>query len=129
MKRVSCIGVFFGDFLFCMTAYEIGLYVEPVSGRKPFGHVVIGIPENQFLELKADCPDQGFKGQNPKVAQAIKEGITKDEREWMLLHLGLRPGTECRFTSQGIVPYIDEAKEKPHFERNGKKFWVFRHHF
>ena len=110
-----------------MTAYKIDFCVEPPSSWKPFGHVVIGMPENQFLELKAQFPDEGFRGQNPKVDQAIKEGITKDERDRILMQLGFQSGTECKFTSQGIVRYIDEAKEPPQFESNGKKFWVFRH--
>lgn len=111
-----------------MTAYKIDLRLEPPSGWKPFGHVVIGIPEKQFLELKARFPDEGFKGQSPKVDQAIKEGITDNEREQIANHLGLRPNTQLRFEFQTIVGYVDEAKQKPQFENNGKKFWIFQHH-
>jgi hypothetical protein len=110
-----------------MTAYKIDLRVEPPSYGKPFGHVVIGIPENQFLELKAKFPDEGFKGQNPKVDQTIKEGITNDEREQITKHLGLGPNTGFRFEFEGIVHHIDETKEQPQFESSGKKFWIFRY--
>jgi hypothetical protein len=87
--------------------------------------VEIGIPENQFLELIAKFPAVGFTGPNPKVDEAIKEGITKEERGRIAKHLGLRPNTEFKFEFQGILRYVDKAKEKPSFESNGKEFWIF----
>jgi hypothetical protein len=55
----------------------------------------VGIPECQFLELKAKFPDEGFKGQNPKLKQAVKQDITKEEREQIIEHLRLRPDAEA----------------------------------
>jgi hypothetical protein len=108
-----------------MTAHKIELRIESPSSEKLFGFVVIGIPENQLLELIAKFPDAPFTGQNPKVNEAIKEGITKEEREPIAKHLGLRPNTEFKFEFQGFLRYLDEAKEKPSFESNGKKFWIY----
>jgi hypothetical protein len=107
-----------------VTAHKIDLVIKALFGGV-FGHVVIGIPENQFLELKAKFPDEGFKGQNPKVNETIKEAITKDERELITKHLGLPFGIKFEFQFLAICRYIDEANEKPSFESNGKKFWVF----
>jgi hypothetical protein len=89
-------------------------------------NIVVGISESQFLELKAQFPDEGFKAQNPKLKEAIKQDITKEEREQIAEHLRLRSGTEPKFEFETIVRYLDEAKEQPRFESNGKKFWVFR---
>src|SRR6516165_4962503 len=93
-------------------AHKTELRVESPSGEVVFGFVVVGIPESQFLELKAKFPDEGFKAQNPKLKQAVKQDITKEEREQIIEHLRLRPDAE--------------AKEQPRFESNGKKFWIFR---
>jgi hypothetical protein len=38
-------------------AYKTELHVESPSGAVVFGFVVVGIPESQFLELKARFPD------------------------------------------------------------------------
>ena len=107
-------------------AHKTELRVESPSGEVVFGFVVIGISENQFLELKAQFPDEGFKGQNPKLKEAVKQDITKEEREQIAEHLRLKSGTEPRFECETIVRYLDEAKEQPRFESNGKKFWIFR---
>ena len=107
-------------------AYKTELRVESLSGELVLGFVVVGIPENQFLELKAKFPDEGFKKQNPKLKQAVKQDITKEERERIIEHLRLRPDTEAKFECEAIVRYLDEAKEQPRFESNGKKFWIFR---
>jgi hypothetical protein len=106
-------------------AHKVELRIESPFSEKLFGSVVIGIPENQFFELIAKFPAISFTGQNPKVNEAIKEGITKEERERIAKHLGLRPNTEFKFEFQGILRYLDEAKEKPSFESNGKKLWAF----
>jgi hypothetical protein len=45
----------------------------------PLGSAMVGIPEEQFLELNAKFPPRGFAGQNPKVNEAIKESITEEE--------------------------------------------------
>ena len=107
------------------SAHKIELRVESPSGKKVFGFVIIGIPENQFLELKAKFPDEGFKGINPRLNEAIKQDITKEENERIAEHLSLRPNTESKFECERILRYLDETKEKPRFESNGKKFWIF----
>jgi hypothetical protein len=109
------------------SAYKIEFRVESLSGEKLFGFVVVGIPENQFLELKAKFPDVGFKGQNPKVNEAIKEDITKEEKDRITKKLANHSGMESKFIPEGISRYLDEAREKPSFESNGKKFWIFPH--
>lgn len=108
-----------------MTAHKIELRLESASSEKLFGSVVIGLLENQFLELIAEFPDVRFTAQNPKVNEAVKEGITKEESERIAKHLGLRPNTELKFEFQGMLRHLDEDKEKPEFESNGKKFWIF----
>jgi hypothetical protein len=108
------------------SAHKTELRVESPSGKDLFGFVVVGIPENQFLELNAKFPDEGFKGQNPKMKEAVKQDITKEEREQITKHLRLQPDMESKFECEAIVRYLDEAKENPIFESNGKKFWIFR---
>jgi hypothetical protein len=110
-------------------AHKLELRAESRSGEKVFGFVVIGIPENQFLELKAKFPDEGFKGQNPKLNEAIKQDITKEESERIAEHLSLRPNEKSKFECETILRYLNEAKEKPRFESNGKKFWIFPREF
>jgi hypothetical protein len=108
-----------------LSAHKIELRIESPSGDKLFGSVVIGIPENQFLELIAKFPAVSFTGQNPKVNEAIKEGITKEERGRMAKDLGFPADTEPKFEFQGMLRYIDEARETPSFESSGRKFWIF----
>ena len=96
-------------------AHKTELRVESASGEVVFGFVVVGIPESQFLELKAKFPDERFKGQNPKLKQAVKLDITKEEREHIIEHLRLRPDAEAKFECGAIVRYLDEAKEQPRF--------------
>src|SRR6516225_4165661 len=107
-------------------AYKMELRVESLSGELVLGFVVVGINENQFLELKAKFPDEGFKKQNPKLKEAIKQDITHEEREQIIELLRLSPDAEPKFECETIVRYLDEAREQPRFESNGKKFWVFR---
>ena len=76
------------------SAYKIEFCIESLSGEKLFGFVVVGIPENQFLELKAKFPDVGFKGQNPEINEAIKEGFTEEEKERIRQKLDYRLGIE-----------------------------------
>ena len=108
------------------SAHKTELRVESPSGELVYGFVVVGIPESQFLELKAKFPDEGFKGQNPRLKESVKQDITKEEREQIAEYLRLRPDTEPKFECETIVRYLDEAKEIPRFESNGKKFWIFR---
>ena len=107
-------------------AHKTELRVESPSGEVVFGFVVVGITESQFLELKAKFPDEGFKKQNPRLKEAIKQAITKEEREQIIELLRLASDAEPKFECETIVRYLDEAKEQPKFESNGKKFWVFR---
>lgn len=111
-----------------MTAHKIELRIESPSGGKVLGYVVIGISESRFLDLKNKFPDEGFKGQNPKVNEAIKEGITEDEKRQIAQHLGIWSNANFKFEFQTITRYVDEAKQHATFESNGKKFWVFLHH-
>jgi hypothetical protein len=106
-----------------MTAHKVELSVESASGT-PVGSVVVGISEEQFLKLKADFPDIGFSGQNPKVNEAIGDGITETEKKQIAEHLGfLYQNFTLQFKT--ICRFIDEAKERSSFESNGKKFWTF----
>ena len=106
------------------SAHKIELQIVSPSGE-PLGLVIVGIPEDQFLKLKAEFPDKGFSGQRPKVNQAIKEGITKQEKDHIAKHPGLPGNTKLKFQFEGIPrSYVDEAKEKPSFESHGKKFWI-----
>ena len=82
---------------------------------------MVGIPEEQFLELNAKFPSRGFAGQNPKVNEAIKESITEEEKTEIAEHLGIRH-THFTFEFKAARHFIDEANERPSFESNGKKF-------
>jgi hypothetical protein len=95
---------------------------------KNVDYVVIGIPEEQFRELNAKFPPQSpFAGQNPKVNEAIKDGISDEEADHIRRHLNLQRSTKLKFTFEGIAQHlVDEAKRKPSFVLNGKSFWVFR---
>jgi hypothetical protein len=108
-----------------MTTHKVDLSIELASGN-PLGSVVVGIPEEQFLELNAKFPPRGFAGQNPKVNEAIKDSITEEEKNQIAEHLGIRH-THFTFEFKAACRFIDEAKEKPSFESNGKKFWVHDH--
>jgi hypothetical protein len=96
-------------------AHKTELRVESPSGEVVFGFVVVGITESQFLELKAKFPDEGFKKQNPKLREAIKQNITQEEREQIIEHLRLRSDANPKFECETIVRYLDEAKEQPRF--------------
>jgi hypothetical protein len=105
-----------------MTAHRVDLRIESRSGD-PLGRVLVGIPEEQFLQLIARFPEQGFSGQNPKVNEAIRDGITEGEKEKIAEYLGI-PLTHAAFEFNPFCRFIDEAKEPPLFESNGKKFWI-----
>ena len=84
------------------------------------------MPEDQFLKLKAEFPDRQWSGQDPRVDQAIRDGITEDEKRRIADELGLQPWIEFQFNVRTPGPrYVDETKENPSFEVNGKKFWIF----
>jgi hypothetical protein len=85
----------------------------------------VGIPDDEFLKLKAEYPEGGFKGHNPNLDVAIKGAITKEETERIARHLNIPYDTKLKLqTRRGIPRPVDEAK--PVFESNGKKFWIFR---
>ena len=65
-------------------AHKTELRVESPSGEVVFGFVVIGISENQFLELKAKFPDEGFKKQNPRLKEAINRTSPKKKENRLL---------------------------------------------
>ena len=81
-------------------AHKTEFRVESASGEVVFGFVVVGIPESQFLELKAKFPDERFKGQNPKLKQAVKQDITKKKENTLLnisaLDLMPKPSSNVR---------------------------------
>ncbi len=82
--------------LFEVVAHKTEIVVLSLSGEKR-GYVVIGIPEEQFRELNAKFPPQSpFAGQNPKVNEAIKDGIS--EADHIRRHLNLRRSTKLKFT-------------------------------
>ena len=57
--------------------------------------------------------------------EAIKDGITKEETERIAFDLELPANTELKFELFGGIPYIvDETRDEPSFESNGKKFWI-----
>ena len=53
--------------------------------------------------------------------EAIKEGITEEEKTEIAEHLGIRH-THFTFEFKAARHFIDEANERPSFESNGKKF-------
>jgi len=109
------------------SAHKIELLVLPLSGFVPLGYVVVGVPEEEMRKLKTEFPDRQWSGQDPRVNEAIKDGVTDEERKQIAVHLQLRPSDEFKleFRTPGSR-YIDESKEMPTFEKNGKKFWIFR---
>jgi hypothetical protein len=105
-----------------MTAHKVDLSIESASGNH-LGSVVVGIPEEQFLKFKTDFSDIGFMGQNPKLNKAIRDSLTKQEKEQIANHLGIQ-NMRFALTLKSSSRPVDEAKEKPSFESNGKKFWI-----
>jgi len=109
-----------------MPSHKVPIQIYLPSGKSP-GFVVVGIPDHAFLKLKAEHPGEGFNGHNPKLDVAIKDGITKEELERIARHLNVPYDTKLKCEIKGgILRYVDEAKEKPTFESDGKKFWIFR---
>ncbi len=109
------------------SAHKIELLVLPPSGLVPVGYAVVGVPEDQMRELKTQFPDRQWSGQDPRVNEAIKNGVTEDERKQIAVHLQLRPWDEFKLDFRTDIPrFVDETKELPTFENNGKKFWIFR---
>ena len=53
------------------SAHKIELQIVSPSG-KPLGLVIVGIPEDQFLKLKAEFPDKGFSGQQRFAHERIR---------------------------------------------------------
>jgi hypothetical protein len=105
------------------SAHKVQIQIYSPSGKSP-GFVLVGIPDDEFLKLKADYSEGGFKGHNPKLDVAIKGAITKEETERIARHLNLPYDTKLKFLTRGGIPrFVDEAK--PAFESNGKKFWIF----
>jgi hypothetical protein len=93
---------------------------ERASGN-PLGSVMVGIPEEQFLELNAKFPPRGFARQNPKVNEAIKESITEEEKTEIAEHLGIRH-TRFTFEFKAARHFIDEANERPSSKAMAKSF-------
>ena len=82
--------------------YTLEFLVQPRSGIDLFGYVVVGICEDQSLKLRAEFPDRQWSGQDPRFDQAIKDGITEDEKRrisdepelppWIEIQLNFRIG-------------------------------------
>jgi len=105
------------------SAHKVQIQIYSPSGKSP-GFVLVGIPDDEFLKLKADYSEGGFKGHNPKLDVAIKGTITKEETERIARHLNLPYDTKFKFLTRGGIPRpVDEAK--PAFESNGRRFWIF----
>jgi hypothetical protein len=47
-----------------LSAHKVQIQIYLPSGKSP-GFVVVGIPDDEFLKLKAEYPEGGFKGHNP----------------------------------------------------------------
>jgi hypothetical protein len=60
--------------------WKLEFLVVSLSEMDLFGYVVVGIPEDQILKLKSEFPDRQWSGQDPRVNEAIKDGITDDEK-------------------------------------------------
>ena len=104
------------------SAHKVQIQIYLPSGKCP-GFVVVGIPDDEFLKLKDEYSEECFKGHNPKLDVAIKDGITKEELERIARHLNLPYDTKLKFLTRGGIPrFVDEAK--PAFESNRKKFWI-----
>jgi hypothetical protein len=85
--------------------------------------VFVQAPDNQFLELATKYPPEAFAGQNIKLNEAIKEGITQKETEGIARHLKIPHDTKLKFeVFRGIPEAVDHAM--PPFDMNGKKFWI-----
>jgi hypothetical protein len=77
------------------------------------------VPEDQMRELKKLSFQTGngldkIRGSTRRLTMVLP----KTERKQIAVHLELRPWDEFKL--------VDETKELPTFENNGKKFWVFR---
>jgi hypothetical protein len=108
-----------------MNGWKIPLLIESASGYLPVS-VVVGIPQEQFLELIARFPEKGWSGQNPKVNEAIRDGITDAEKKKIAALLRILHAN-FTFVFDTYPRFIDEAKQQPVFESNGKKFWIVPH--
>ena len=71
-----------------MQSHKVQIQIYLPSGKSP-GFVVVGIPDDEFLRLKAEYPKGGFKGHNPKLDVAIKGAITKEETGRIARYLNL----------------------------------------
>jgi hypothetical protein len=100
------------------------LLISDPSGNR-LGSVVVKISEDQSRELEQSPPQSPYSGKNPKVDQAICDGVTKEEREKIAKHFGLESGTEITLrVRDGFLSSVDEAN--PDFEINGRTFWIPR---
>lgn len=107
------------------SAHRTELLIGDTSGNR-LGSVMVRISEDQSRELDEKYPPQSqYPGKNPKLDQAICDGITKEEREKIAEDFGLGPGTEITLqVRDGFLSSVDEAK--PDFGMNGKTFWLPR---
>ena len=106
------------------SVYKTELRVYLASGESR-GSVVVRISEEESRELHAKFPPQSrWAETNPKVDQAICDGITKEEREQIAKHLRVEPWTEIRLEvkTDAFLSAVDE--EHPWFVMNGKAFWI-----
>ena len=93
------------------------------SSNQFLGFVSVQLPDDQFQEILAKYPPEGFTGQNRKVNEAIRDGITKEEAERIARHLDLSHDSKLKFELYAGIPQaVDHAK--PTFEMDGRKFWI-----
>jgi hypothetical protein len=98
------------------------LLIKSGSGYLPVT-VMVEIPAEQFSEIIAKFPNpHPFRGQDPRVNEAIRDGITDEEKKQVGALLRIWH-TNFTFVFDTIPrPPVDQAK--PDLEINGKKFWI-----
>jgi hypothetical protein len=100
--------------------------ISVANGGLPFPRAIVGVPDDQMLELKKQFPDREFTGEDPQIQFAIRDGITDSEREKILSALSLLPGTTITFQIQPVPTTDIPPPDPPMFEGDGKLFWVRR---
>jgi hypothetical protein len=98
--------------------------IPAVMGGHPFGRAIVGVPQDQMLELKKEFPDHEVRGEDPWIQVAIQDGITENARARIVSALRLSPGTTITFQMLSIPTADVPPSDRPKFESDGKSFWV-----
>jgi hypothetical protein len=85
---------------------------------------VLGIPEEQFLELIARFPEKGFSGQNPKVNEAARDGVTEWEKKQNAEHLGILH-TQLHLRIQTRLPLYRRSERAASIREQWQKILKF----